>query len=166
MAGQEEIEEVEQLPAPGQEERAEGSQQLPSTEQEERLDGSSHHPSTGQERRVEGSLTPPSTGQVERLEGSRQGLRGEAGQQLPSTGQEVGQEREEPGLRLPGREVRGLGEGQGEEIGDRIRPVIPEPNPEAGRGLDIDGWTAIARVGAWEAMLSEGRRRRRIRRPD
>ena len=57
----------------------------------------------------------------------------------------------------PGRELRGTIEGEGEEIEDRIRPVIPAPNPEAGRGPDTDGWAAIGRVGGWDAMLSEVR---------
>ena len=37
----------------------------------------------------------------------------------------------------------------------RIKPVIPPANPEAGREPDTDGWAAIGRVGAWEAMLQE-----------
>ena len=64
------------------------------------------------------------------------------------------------GLPIHGRdgqvwEVRGLAEGEGEDITDRIRPVIPPPNPEAGSGIDIDGWAAIGRVGALDAMLAE-----------
>ena len=75
------------------------------------------------------------------------------GGQLPA-------QRMDGGLPIHGRdgqvwEVRGLVEGEGEDITDRIRPVIPPPNPEAGSGIDIDGWAAIGRVGAWDAMLAE-----------
>ena len=51
--------------------------------------------------------------------------------------------------------MRGLIDGEGEGIANRIRPIIPPANPEAGRGPDIDGWAAIGRVGAWDAILSE-----------
>ena len=53
-----------------------------------------------------------------------------------------------------GREVRGVDPNQ-EEIGHRIRPVIPEPDQEAGRTPEEDGWKAIGRVGAWRAMLNK-----------
>ena len=45
-------------------------------------------------------------------------------------------------------------EGEGEEIEARIRPVIPAPDPSAGREPNTDGWAAIGRVGAWGAMLA------------
>ena len=48
-------------------------------------------------------------------------------------------------------------EGEQEEIGTRIRPIIPESDPEAGREPDTDGWNAIGRVGAWRSMLNEFR---------
>ena len=95
-------------------------------------------------------------------------LSGLEGEQHPAHGMETGPERPEGEERIPAqgmqdvqhqavqrREVRGMEEGEGEDITDRIRPVIPPSNPEAGRGMDIDGWTAIGRVGAWDAMLSE-----------
>ena len=84
-------------------------------------------------------------------------------EQLAANRMDVGQE-VEGGQQHPAsqqadarREVRGLNEGEGEDIEDRIRPVIPAPNPEAGRGPDTDGWAAIGRVGGWDAMLSEVR---------
>ena len=61
------------------------------------------------------------------------------------------------GLEDQQREVRGLEEGEGEDITGRIRPAIPPADPEAGRGEEVDGWGAIGRVGAWGAMLAEGR---------
>jgi hypothetical protein len=69
----------------------------------------------------------------------------DGGQQPPAQGMDDGMERTEGGQQPPaqgtdqGREVRGLAEGEGEDITDRIRPVIPAPNPMA-----------------WDAMLSEG----------
>ena len=60
------------------------------------------------------------------------------------------------GERQQGREVRGAVEGE-EELEPWLRPQIPQPDPGAGREQDTDGWSAIGRVGAWGAMLSEHR---------
>ena len=119
------------------------------------MDGGQQPPAQGTER-VEVGQHMPSQGMDDEME------RVEGGQPLPAQGMDAGMERTEGGQQPPaqgtdqGREVRGLAEGEGEDITDRIRPIIPAPNPEAGRGLDIDGWTAIGRVGAWDAMLLEG----------
>ena len=127
-------------------------------EQQERMEGGGHGlPANRLEdghERVEGGHQLP----AHRLDDEHATVEGR--QQLPAHRQEEQQEVEEGGQELPVqegqvREVRGLGEDEGEDITDRIRPVIPPPNPEAGRGLDIDGWAAIGRVGAWDAMLSE-----------
>ena len=55
-----------------------------------------------------------------------------------------------------GREVRGLMEGE-EELEGWQNPNIPQPDPEAGREPNTNGWSAIGRVGAWGAMLCEHR---------
>ena len=44
-----------------------------------------------------------------------------------------------------------------EELEPWLRPLIPQPDPGAGRDPDTDGWSAIGRVGAWDAMISEHR---------
>ena len=89
--------------------------------------------------RVEGGQLLPAQGMDDEME------RVVGGQPLPAQGMDDGTERTEGGQQPPaqgtdqGREVRGLAEGEGEDITDRIRPVIPAPNPMA-----------------WDAMLSEG----------
>ena len=118
-----------------------------------------HPPAPGLEagtvRGLEGDQHP-----AQRMEHGAERTEGEG--QFPAHGEEDVADRREGGLPLPvqqqadqRREVRGLEEGEGEDITERIRPVIPPANPEAGRGLDIDGWADIGRVGAWDAMLSE-----------
>ena len=126
-----------------------------------RMERGRQHPARGMEDenvRREGRRQVPARGMED------ENMRVEGGRKVPAQGME--DERGEGVHHLPAermddgsvrRVVRGLEEGEGEDISDRIRPVIPPPDPEAGRGPDIDGWAEIVRVGGWGAMLTEFR---------
>ena len=127
--------------------------------QQERMEEGGQPPAQGMEagpvRGLEGEQHP-----AQRMEHGSERMEVEG--QFPAHGMEDVADRREEGRPIPAqqqaeqqREVRGLEEGEGEDITERIRPVIPPANPEAGRGLDVDGWADIGRVGAWDAMLSE-----------
>ena len=128
----------------------EGGQQFPAQgmgDENEVRDGGHQLPAQGMEvgnMRAGGGQQSPAQW-MEDGNGRREGDQQRPAQRMEEENQEVRR----------GREVRGLEEGEGEDNSDRIRPVIPPPNPEAGRGPDIDGWATIGRVGAWDAMLTE-----------